>query len=669
MDQFRKLALAAAIASPLVIAGCGGSSSSGGDSGTTTDSTVSGTALAPGGAVAHFEPQSMFEIALNFVVTPVAAAITGLDPIEGATVELIRVDDQGNQVGDVLATTATSVTGDYTLTLPEGVNLAGNLIVRITGPNDELRAQVVEQDVDITPVSEFVLRKFIETGADLDQLVVQDVVKLNGSVEQFDLVANGLADLDAVYTELEKEVGDFVENEVAVASAGDGDATSVAGDYRSAAFGFELHDNDDSAFGDYAHDMWAATFTMSDGGSSTVSINLKDEDGAYGRIGGNTLATSSLYIDTYSETVDETFSGTLTDSGILSIEGEFEEDIDGDSGWRRPATTYNLVQVADKGLFIVQPNEAAVRYATVDTNNDGVKDAIDPDQKVGDEALRSIEMFARLPTAFTDADLSGDFGRVYIESYLMGGVIELRTEVNTLTFHGDGTLDYSAVEAGHGHQIGSDSNGPNYQSITEVGGTGEPVTVTADGDITHIGSDGGVPVPADGFINDTFDFIVLSEADNQDNGVASDYSSNSETVMIKLPTSAPTVTGNKYRMQTMSMKLGTNEEFKLFSGKFNTFLTMTSESAGEIDGSFLDVSKTGLAGQIAVETGTEQGAAVVASIGSDGATTLTIDDTDGATIMDGFFNEDASMGIFALRWEETGGNVDELGLVILTKTE
>jgi hypothetical protein len=673
MFKMKKLALAVAVSSPLVLAGCGGSSSSSSDGGTTVESTVSGTAVAPGGAVAHFEPQSLFEVALSFVVTPVAAAITGLDPIEGATVELIRVDDQGNQVGDVLATTATSITGDYTLTLPEGVNLAGNLIVRITGANDELRAQVVEQEVDINPVSEFVLRKFIETGADLDQLVVEDVVKLNGTVEEFDLVADGLVNLDQVYEALESEVGDFVESEVAVVSAGDGDATTVAGDYRSVAFSFELHDNEDSTYGDYAHDMWTAYFTMADGGDSTVSITLNDENGAYGRIGGNTLATSNLYLDTYTEQVDETFPGTLTDSGILSIAGEFEENIDGDYGWRRPATTYNLLQVADRGLFVVQPNEAAVRYLTVDTDNDGVKDAIDPDQKSGDEAFRSMEMFARLPTAFQDSDLSGKFGRVYVGSYLMGGVVELETEVNTLNFYGDGTFDYSDVTEGHGHRISLESGGvATYTSITDIGSTSEPVTITADGDITHIGSDDqGAPVPADGFINDTSDFIVLSGAENLNDGTASDYSANNQTVMLKLPsgTSAPSVSGNKYRMQAMSMKLGADEAFSLFSGKFNTFLTMTSESAGEISGSFLEVEKNGLAGQISVGTSQEEGTALTASIASDGATTLTIDDTDGATIMDGFFNEDASMGIFALRWEDIGGTVDELGLVVLIETE
>ena len=59
--------------------------------------------------------------------------MTGLEPVGGAKVELIRLDSEGNQDGPVLASTVTSSTGHYTLALPTGVDLAGNLVVRITG--------------------------------------------------------------------------------------------------------------------------------------------------------------------------------------------------------------------------------------------------------------------------------------------------------------------------------------------------------------------------------------------------------------------------------------------------------------------------------------------------------------------------------------------------------
>ena len=446
MNGFKKLALAAAVSSVVGIAGCGGSSGGGSTGGeTVSGETISGTATAPGeeGTIASFTQPSIFEVALNFVVAPVAAAITGLNPVKGATVELIRVDDEGNQIGDVLAQTATSTTGNYKLTLPQGVNLAGNLVVRITGQNNkQLRAQVVEKDVDINPVSEFVLRKFIETGADLDQLVVTDVVKLSGKVEEFDLTAG--ANLDEMFSTLESEVGDFVESEVAVVAGGKGEASTVAGDYRSAAFALELHDAENHSSGTYAHSLWASSFQLADGGENVVNVTLVDEDDLYGSRGGPSLSSAEwLNHESEFEEVNETFDGILTQSGILAIQGEFEEEIEEEEGWRWPAVTYNLVQAGERGLFFVQPNEASVRYAVIDTNDDGTPDALDPSQKLGDEISRSFEVFARQPTNFQSSDLSGQFGRVYIASEITTGELILKTEVNTITFDGNGNFNYA----------------------------------------------------------------------------------------------------------------------------------------------------------------------------------------------------------------------------------
>ena len=55
-------------------------------------------------------------------------------------------------------------------------------------------------------------------------------------------------------------------------------------------------------------------------------------------------------------------------------------------------------------------------------------------------------------------------------------------------------------------------------------------------------------------------------------------------------------------------------------------------------------------------------------ISANGATTITVGSSEGSTTLDGFFNADASLGMFALRWEPTEGDPDELGLVILTET-
>jgi len=660
MNCFKKLALVAAISSVIGIAGCGGSSSGSSSNGdTASGESISGTATAPAGAVASFEQPSIFEFALNFIVAPVAAAITGLEPIEGATVQLIRVDDDGSQVGDVLAETVTSITGDYKLTLPQGVNLAGNLIVRIQGPNKELRAQVVEKEVDISPVSEFVLRKFIETGADLDQLVVTDVVKLSGKVEEFNLAAG--ADLDAMFQTLESEVGDFVESEAAVAAGGKGNAGTVAGNYRSAAFAMELHDSENNGWGTYSHSLWASTFEFADGGENVVNVTLIDEDDLYGSRGGPSLSSAQwLNHESEFEEVNETFNGILTQSGILAIQGEFEEEIEEEEGWRWPAVTYNLVQVGEQGLFFVQPNEASVRYAVIDTNDDGTPDALDPTQKLGDEISRSFEVFARQPANFQNSDLSGQFGRVYIASEITTGELILKTEVNTMTFDGSGNFNYAAVMEGHGHQISLSASGPGYASLTDPADSGT-FLIDSSGDITEAGGE-----PADGFINDAGDFIAMSGGD----GALGSYSELDMTLMTKLAAgTAPTVEGKQYRLQLISMKLDSQERFLLSSSKFNTFLSMASETEGTINGSFLEVAKSSLGGEVSVTTDVVENAKAAVSINTNGATTITIGSSDGSTTLDGFFNADASLGLFALRWEPTDGDPDELGLVVLTATK
>ncbi|HAI23496.1 MAG: hypothetical protein CL538_08130 [Alcanivorax sp.] len=655
------LFLIACVASATILAGCGGGSSSSSDDagGGATSRTISGTATAPAGAVAFQEAPSVFELALNVLIPPAHAAITGLDPVGGATVELLRVDNAGNPVGEVLAETVTSITGDYRLTLPEGVNLAGNLVVRITGTGTEMRAQVVDQAVNINPVSEFVLRKFIEEGADLDQLVVTDVVTLSGKVDTFDLTAGN--DLSDMLAKLDQEVGEFVEQQVAVIKEQPGDADSVTGDYRSAAFSLGLHDSDNDNFGTFANDMWRGQFDFADGGGNTVAITLEGEESAYSNFSGMSVATGSIYYETDIDTESENLSGTLTDSGILSIEGAFEEEINGDNAFRYPSVIYNLQQVRNTGLFFLLSQEAAVRYGTTDTNGDEEPDALDPNDRRGDEVFRALEVFARSPSGMSDSDLSGAFGRVFLETYAQTGVIELQTEVNVVTFNGDGTFDYGDAS---GHRVGLESNGSTYQTLSETGSTGDAINVSADGDIISAGTEDGQPVPTDGFINDTFDFIAFAETENNENI----WAQFNKTLMVKLPDSAPDVSGKRYRLMLLSVALdgvgNGSSDIEMINSQFNSYVNLTSNTAGTLNGSFTLVEKTGLGGDLVVEQDTVD-EPLTASIAANGATTLTLAGQDGSNIMEGFFNQDASLGVFTTRWVPQGGDPNELGLVVL----
>lgn len=654
MKGFRQLVLVTTIASTLVMGGCSNSSGSSSDG-----TSINGSASAPSGTVAHLEPTSPFEIVMNFLVTPVAAAITGLEPVGGATVELIRVDNEGNQIGDVLAKTVTSITGDYELVLPQNVNLAGNLIVRITGSNNtQMRAQVVEQEVDITPVSEFVLRKFIEQGADLDQLVVIDVVKLGGKVEEFDFTAG--ANLEEMLATLEAQVGELVENQIAVISADPADASAIAGDYASSDFIIDMEDTNEDNYGTIVSGIMHAQFQLTDAGDGIVDITLISEEDAEAGLYGTTLQSSGLWYDVSVEEENETFQGTFSNKGLLSVEGAFEEDIydNNDGGIRWLPVTYNLQRVKDKGLFFLLSNEAAVEYATVDTDGDGTKDAIDPDQPTGDKASRNLQVFARKPANMTDSDLTGEFGRVYLASNLnAGGSFSLATEVNTVTFNGDGSL---ISNAGSGRELEISGSGTAYatQSLAQENLS---ISVAADGDITAVGGS-----PADGYVGDGFDFLAFAESEGSD----ASHGSFDKTLMVKLPTTGVTVSGKTYRVMSMSMFMngagdGTSQ-FELFTTQFNTFITMASETEGAFEGKISEVEKSSLGGNMTATRETVSGSVSV-NVANNGATTVEIDDGsgDGTAVLEGYFNEDASLGVFTEYWQPASGNPDELGIAVL----
>lgn len=667
MHSFKRLALFSAVTASLAVAGCSNSSSSGSDDTADTQGTeVGGKATAPGGMVAQLEPKSPLEVAVAFFVPGAAAAITGLEPVEGADVELIRVDNDGNQVGDVLARTSTSVTGDYTLTVPDGTSLAGNLIVRITGSNNQqIRAQVVDQEVDIDPISEFVLQKFIDRGADLDSLETDKVVKLRGQADEFDLTAE--ADLSSMFAKLDEEIGDFVEGQVDSISTPEGDVTEIAGDFRSSALNLGLHDSDGQGFGTFATDTYSDDFTFTDNGNGEVGVTLSANASAYAFLGGADDGSAMVeYFPELGDTETESFTGTYGSNGVLTIDGEFEEDIDGDFGFRFPPVTYRLQKTTGNNLFFLLAQEAAVRYRTIDTNEDGEKDAVDPNQKDGDEVMRSLEYFARLPENATDSDLSGDFGLISLSTYLEEGAgIRVESEQSTVNFDGAGNF---TLTGGNLLEINRDATGGTTTlSSTPDGGSG-PVTLEADGTISDIGG------PANGFVNDTFDFLAVPDFDGANPNDGTDFAEIQHSLMVKLPDgSAPSLTDRTYRVFMLSVTFRDNGSIFLNNMGFDSTLTFTSETAADIAGDYISVVKSG---SLAAEVGKESFAlenTLDVSVDGSGSLTMTAPQAsggDGVTTMDGFISHDGSLGLLRTSFDPDGAGTaafEDLGLVVLVE--
>lgn len=169
--------------------------SSGGDSTPPAPVTISGTVTAPGGAIASLERKTFLAKVMDVVLPGANAMITGTAPVPSATVELIKVDNNGNQVGGVLASTTTDASGNYSIETTE--TLSSKLVLIVAGSGGaELRAIVVNANTDIDPVSEFVVAQIesslTNSGASLVNLTNADIENYLSSIDSLNVDLTGM---------------------------------------------------------------------------------------------------------------------------------------------------------------------------------------------------------------------------------------------------------------------------------------------------------------------------------------------------------------------------------------------------------------------------------------------------------------------------------------------
>lgn len=664
------------------LAACGGSSSKSSSPAPTTQ--ITGAVEAPAGTVAQLQPVSPIQYALNFFVSPAVAAITGLQPVTGATVELIRVDNDGNQVGAVLATTVTSITGDYTLSLPPGINLAGNLVLRVSGTGGaEMRAQVVEREVKINPVSEFVLRSFIDNGADLDNLTTAAVVKIKGQLDDFDLTRVAGSNLDEMLNNLKAQTAGLIDSAIAAETAQpatSADLNNIAGSYRNVAFDWEL-----DSYTDYLHDNnqvnalgisgWVSDFNIVAGQNGTLTLKFTGEEGFYGRL----QRPFGLYheVDLY-ESFDESIAGKYTNTGLLSVDIPFEEDIVIDQeyqfGFRTPPMTFTTQQVANSNVLIAPAMDAEVRYALIDTNNDNERDALNPAERLGDTASRGLEIFMKKPSAATGSNLTGDFGRVYLRTQLNSyGEIELEAEHNKLTF--GSTLSSSATGLDVLKRSVDNGSAPPVLTFTGRGDsennvdaeTGIVYGVQADGRLTIDGES------VDGYTNDAFDLIVFNEFEEEvyENDSGRDLEK-SIILAVKLPTSLLALNGKQYRVIGTQANLSP-AGLQLDQFRFNSLLTMTADNAASIKGGISSIIQKN--NSISSDNRSLEADGIAISIANDGVMSFELDipagtgqnQPGGKLKLEGYMNHNGSLAILHTIFTTSSNQVIAMGLVTLVE--
>ena len=677
------------LACSLALAAC---SSGGGDGGGGGTTNISGLVEAPGGMVAQFETNQSVMVALtNFVFPGAHAAITGLQPVTGATVELIRIDDDGNQVGDVLASTVTSITGDYSLALPTGVSLAGNLVVRISGNGGaSMSAMVVEQDVDINPISQYVLDKFVDDeNLVLADLAVNEVVALTGKVEEFDLTAT--SDLSSMLAQLDAEVGELVDTEIAVINStpDDGTATTAsAGTWNIVELGIGMHDSEQQDYGTLTMDVYSESISIA-AGASAGDINITTGStfiDAWTNLGYDNMGGANIYHETSVGGENDSFPAQIDAGGNITLEFPFEEelqtvdtqfDLDGpDFGWRWPSTTYIVRDTGNNNVKVLVSTDAGVRYNTVDTNNDGVKDAVNPNSKSGDEVEVLMTLLLKQGSGMSAANLDGNYGIVTMS-------LDLTTNPSGMLNSTVGPVNFDAVDtvtvaASAFEDIGFErtSNG-SFTSMNLVDSTGTdggfsfPYTITTSGQLT-LDTDNNGPSADDleGWSNeDGSVFALLNVNTSGTDPITNVY--NEMVVGVKLPTTTPSMGDAIFKLYPMVFGAdvtGFTELVSLRNVSSFTFNAGATAATAEFTARGFERA-TDISSITALAGGADPAFDfTVDSIGADGAITMTFTDVaaDETAVMKGFISADGKMMV--LRYyeaDDTQGEVSRaIGMVI-----
>ncbi len=645
------------------LAACGGGGSSGG----TVAPAISGKASAPGGAVVYFQETSVIQLAANFLMPMASAEISGLQPVQNATVELIQVNNDGNQVGEVLASTQTSVTGDYQISLPAGIDFAANLVLRITSTDltQTLDAQVVSQTVNIDPYSDYLLDKLVENGTQLDTLATNEVLLLKGKLEEFDLTAAN--DMSEMLAALEEATGEFMDQSIQTVNNGDGDANNIAGDYHFGEFALSLHDSDADPYGTFSTELIQESVLLgAEDGANIIATFDNQRIDTWFNLQYVPEGNHQLYLANSIENFPEEEAGTVDGTGALVFEADFEEEIqDCDEpnpeqncfGWRTPAATYRIEPVGTSGLYVGRFIDASIRYHLTSDK------VLDPNNKAGDEVFYALSLLAKKGTDMSEASLSGEYGMIGL---LAGaahqtGITEIEGFYAVENFDGAGNATETDF---NGYSI---NRAPNSAPNTVTETTLENFSYTVANDGTLVISFG--QESDSGFVSADGNLIAAFSSETQDNGqnpATILTASNGLVTGVKLPVTTPGMAGKSYKLYNLMFGYGnTDTTLSSFSGGLLSFengsnLTLSANKVRGVSRDNDNSNLEGFAGNMGIIA---QNTAF--TIGNNGKfnSKLLLDAGETVTI-DGFVSESADMILFRTIYQDTSLGEKEVGLFI-----
>ena len=135
-------------------------------------------------------------------------------PVASTTINLYRIDNDGNIIGGPLTSTTTDADGVYTLDLPAGVFLSGDLVVRAeVSTGVFLSALVVNETSNIDATSEYIFTQVTQSpDLVLDSLPIGDVFALVALITNLNIAET--ADLASTISAIDVAAGAAITAEL-----------------------------------------------------------------------------------------------------------------------------------------------------------------------------------------------------------------------------------------------------------------------------------------------------------------------------------------------------------------------------------------------------------------------------------------------------------------------
>ena len=616
---------------------------------------ITGIVTAPSGAVVFYQEPAWWD---HLLPSSAYAAITGLNPVGNGSISLIRVDDAGMQVGDILATTLTSSRGHYELSLPNGVSFASNLVLRISGQHGQhMRALVVSNQVDLNPISDYVFQKLIDHGEPLNSFSIANVIALLSQVNASSFAATG--DMVSMLALIEQSVGNLVEQSLSDIVSGVPTAT-----HREMYFGIGLQDQTNNTSFGYYSEIWQQNVDLLKPLSGNRQWTFSHGKGYWGLIAGRDSSDLDEYYMPvgYEANSDRTVKyETALSSGSFSVDWTTDIEKRSNLAWQTAPRTAEYYKVPDKNIYFSSDEKATDSY---EMNNN----VIDSGSRVGYGLSYGLRSLAKMPTDMTFSDLNGRYGLVEISSdFFSDGIIEIESVRQIITFDGSNVTGWGAETQGANNtRYGNSENDESdvyghYPSRFNF-------DVSANGDIAITGFSalfGGPKMT--GFVSDDYSFLALSEY----RGFSHITSLSKMGLAVKLADTTPRLASRSYRLLFLQNEFD-GTKIKLARNDLNTTISWVDLDNATINYGTKEMRVSGLGPYDKINSSTPPENSVVRE--------TVISDTHEVTIkavvdgdeykLVGYFNDTGSLGVFTSEISnDTFKGSDEIGIAILVETD